>query len=764
MALTEQVQLDIQNAQRQIDSLEQQLSDLSTPISVPVNVSGAQQLAQIRSELGLGEDAAEGLARELDQADAAMRDTGRTAGRAGDEIEDAGRRGASTFSRLATVVGGIVTALGVRGLFRSIIGAGFDRFTDIENATRALTIQLEDAAVAGQLLDDVLEVVTGTPFNFDQFAQAAQQLVGFGVEIERIPGILTAIGEAAATQGERAPEFVERLVTVFGQITTTGRVALEDINRIADTGVNALVILANAFGVTTEEMRAMISDGAVPAAEAIDILAEGIVEGSEGAAGATVALGGTMEGLRETLTGAIGGLRAAAARLGEAFFELIGAGTVEGVNQLTASVDLLTASVQGLGEVDLNPVIEILVNLPVAGERLAGGVSSGAQAVGNLGQAFGELVTLDPIGTFQQLSQAVDDFDDVQFGSRGLQAIQDLLTTISGGAEPVAALESALVELAAAGSLPDERLEDIAGRMVDITEAAGATGPELRTLADQIEEAGTVAGFSEPGVAILIDLLNELARDKGIEAQLDRDISGLLRLSGAARDVGPNIERSAEGVAEFRARVSEIRASQVAEEVEGIADTFGQLPDEMDAAAAALRDTEDEIVTDFTDFLSNLEEEIEARRAFRTNIAILQAMGLDDLAQVFTEEGLDAAAALADAVANPEEARRAEAALDAEAEAIGGSFRQTLIDAIEGTGLDLSLSADATIAINSLVISGLDRAAAQAEVGRQVIGEVGGVGGPGAQGGTVVVQNFEGFTPTPADLARAGQSANAVIN
>ncbi len=57
---------------------------------------------------------------------------------------------------------------------------------------------------------------------------------------------------------------------------------MEDINRIADTGVNALAILANAFDVTTEEMRDMISEGAVPAAEAIDILTTGIVEGSEG--------------------------------------------------------------------------------------------------------------------------------------------------------------------------------------------------------------------------------------------------------------------------------------------------------------------------------------------------------------------------------------------------------------------------------------------------------------------------------------------------
>src|SRR5690606_10369391 len=129
-----------------------------------------------------------------------------------------------------------------------------------------------------------------------------------GIEAGKVPGYLTAIGEASATQGSRAGEFADRLSTVFGQIAATGQVSLDQVWQISDTGVNALAILANSFGVTRDEMKDMISAGAVPATEALDALADGIVNGSDGAAGATAALGGTMETLRDQLSGSVAGI------------------------------------------------------------------------------------------------------------------------------------------------------------------------------------------------------------------------------------------------------------------------------------------------------------------------------------------------------------------------------------------------------------------------------------------------------------------------
>lgn len=238
--------------------------------------------------------------------------TGRFRSAIGGLMDGVGR----TISAAATGVGLIAgTALGV-SLFK-----GFERVTTIEDATRALTLTLGDATQAGALLADVLKIVTGTPFALDQFAAGAQQLISFGVAADKVPGVLTAIGDASASQGKRAGEFAGRLIESFGQIAAKGRVQLMDVWEVSKTGVNALAVLANHFGLTTNQMQKMIESGAVPATEAIDALVLGIEKGSTGIAGQTVALGGLAQALGQTTSGALANFRIAMSRFGQSIIE-----------------------------------------------------------------------------------------------------------------------------------------------------------------------------------------------------------------------------------------------------------------------------------------------------------------------------------------------------------------------------------------------------------------------------------------------------------
>ncbi len=228
------------------------------------------------------------------------------------------KRSSKFKSAIGTVtkVAGLATAAIGTIFSAKAISAGYDRLTTIQDATAALTVQFQDAGKAAAFMDDIVKVVTGTPYNLDQFAAAGAQLVGYGVEAQKVPKYLTAIGEASARGGKQAGEFADRLSTAFGRAQASGKISMDTINSLSDVGVNGLVILANAFGVTTAEMQKMISKGAVPAEKGLDLLSKGIMEGSTGVAGSTQALQGTMAGLRETLSGARGGFSAAIARFG----------------------------------------------------------------------------------------------------------------------------------------------------------------------------------------------------------------------------------------------------------------------------------------------------------------------------------------------------------------------------------------------------------------------------------------------------------------
>lgn len=274
------------------------------------------------------------------------------------EASSGGVLGAATGAGAASsTLRRFLPAVGIGTLLGGSLKAGYDRLTTIEDATASLTVSLQDAAAAGDLLAKVLDVVRGTPFNLDQFANAAQLMVGMGIAAQKVPGYLTAIGEAAATKGKRAGEYAERITEVYGKIQTSGRVYLDQINSLAEAGVNGLAILANEWGVNTAEMRKLISKGAIPAERALDALTKGIIEGSNGIAGSTVALGGSMEKLRQQTSGALGGLKSAYARFGAAVLSpFLGAlratftGLAEGLDFVGGKLNsFLTAFAKGEG-------------------------------------------------------------------------------------------------------------------------------------------------------------------------------------------------------------------------------------------------------------------------------------------------------------------------------------------------------------------------------------------------------------------------------
>lgn len=309
-----------------------------------------------------------------------------------DVLDHAGREGGKRFgSALTGAFKSLTGVVGVAagGFIAGALISGFNRLTTIRDATASLTVALGDATAAATLLDDVLGVVRGTPFNLDQFALAASNMVSFGIEAKKVPGYLTAIGEAAATRGSRANEFAQRLSTIFGQITTANRIGGEELLQFSEAGVNALVILANHFQVTTGEMRDMISKGAVPAKEALDVLADGILNGSTGVAGATNAFAGTMAKLRETLTGSIGGFKAATARFGVEIIQPFEATLISGFQGATGVIDNFAARIRkafaGITNSEFaKGLVDSLKDLPATVDKIVDGLDKIAPAIAPL--------------------------------------------------------------------------------------------------------------------------------------------------------------------------------------------------------------------------------------------------------------------------------------------------------------------------------------------------------------------------------------------
>lgn len=353
--------------------------------------SGAAGAAGIRRGLG-GDVGVDSVNARMARLPAQMGSTGQAAGAqaasgiasglASADYDGAGRSIASKVGGgLMSALKGIGKAGGIAGVLfgGAALKSGLDRLTTIEDATNSLKTIMGDAGKAAALMGEIKKTVQGTPFNLDQFADAGKNLVAMNVAAEKVPGYLTAIGEAAAASGKGA-EGVSMLTDTFGKMAAQGQVSLDQIWSISNTGVPALQILANHFGVTTDAMKDMVSKGSVPAGEAMDALTKGIMEGSNGMAGSTRAFAGTMEGLRQTFTGALGGMKASMARFGAAFIGPWMPLITKTFGGVTGGLDALAPKIQAFSERLANSkavtnFADNLKNLPQILSRVGAGFS-----------------------------------------------------------------------------------------------------------------------------------------------------------------------------------------------------------------------------------------------------------------------------------------------------------------------------------------------------------------------------------------------------
>ena len=222
---------------------------------------------------------------------------------------------------VSSFAGAAAAILGVAGA-REIMGNAFAKNTSIEDTTAALTVMRGSASEAEKIMEDLKESNMQTPYAFDAWAGAGKTLLAFGDDAEKVAAHVTALGEAASATG-RGTEAMDSMARSMGQALSTGKITMDTINQLAAGGVNGLTILANEFGVTTEEMSKKISSGGVEAKKGIDILMTGIMEGSKGAAGETTALEGTMQAMSQTTSGVLANMGAAFNNLGSGILDFV---------------------------------------------------------------------------------------------------------------------------------------------------------------------------------------------------------------------------------------------------------------------------------------------------------------------------------------------------------------------------------------------------------------------------------------------------------
>lgn len=218
------------------------------------------------------------------------------------------RAGKGFASRFAAGAGRALTGFVKGGLLAGITGAsllggaGIKTAAELEQSRIGFETMLGSTQKADKFLAQIKSTAAKTPFELPGLTQSAQKLLAFGFDVKDVIPTLTTLGDAASGLGV-GQEGLDRITMAVGQMQAKGKVSSEELLQLTESGIPALKILANEYGVTTAKMQEDVTKGVVKTEKAIPALLKGIREGSSGAAGETAKFGGLMEKQSQSMTG-----------------------------------------------------------------------------------------------------------------------------------------------------------------------------------------------------------------------------------------------------------------------------------------------------------------------------------------------------------------------------------------------------------------------------------------------------------------------------
>ena len=226
------------------------------------------------------------LRADAAQARNILQGIGTSAANEGDRIDTA-------MKKIGASIAGVFAIQQVKD-FAVQVATVRGQFQQLEAAFKVLT---GDAAVAENLMSQLIHTAATTPFGVTDISNAARQLLAYGVEADKVNETLIRLGDICA--GLSIP--IGDLAYLYGTTMTQGRLYTADLNQFLGRGIPLADELAKQFGVAKEEIKKMVEEGKVGFPEVQQAIISLTNEGGK--------FGGLMEAQSKTITGQISNLQ-----------------------------------------------------------------------------------------------------------------------------------------------------------------------------------------------------------------------------------------------------------------------------------------------------------------------------------------------------------------------------------------------------------------------------------------------------------------------
>lgn len=172
-----------------------------------------------------------------------------------DALDNASKKTSTLRQHVTRLVAGYVSLRALTGG----VGGGIRLAADAQDAEIQFRVLLKSATAAQLLLSQIQQFAAATPFQFSELRDAGKMLLAFKFSSDEVIKTLTMLGNVSSATGSRIGELAELL----GKAKVQNTIYSEDLNQLTGRGINVLDGLAARFGVLTDEVKKLASEGKI---------------------------------------------------------------------------------------------------------------------------------------------------------------------------------------------------------------------------------------------------------------------------------------------------------------------------------------------------------------------------------------------------------------------------------------------------------------------------------------------------------------------
>lgn len=455
------------------------------------------------------------------------------------------------FGEIASLAKGAALTIGTTlaaGL-TAVIKAGMD-LQRVEVGFRSITGSSEAAAaMVGRLNKFAAE----TPYQLENIATAARQLLAVGVSQEDLNDRLKMLGDIAASSGSQ----IEDIAAIFAKVQAKGKVELENLNQLAERGIpifdelrsvtgdanmefgagkvklddfnQALANMTSEGGFANDAMLNLSETASGKLSTAIDNTMRGLAEAAE-ESGALQMFTDVLDGFTNTVKGLAGVTRGDMAALNEDFDNLFGQFGM--VNQ--GNVESVISSIRDL-QGEIKDVAQYTTSWSEESDELlnmfdslesAAAMLGGQLAAGTLAPAPAEAPSVAPKETLEEFKARFEAAAKVREEQERLLELtrqqvvtdEDLIASTEGLREAYGGLAGQIEEII----IDEEELfdEEAEQRIADYT-------TRMQQLALVGQNAGAIFGFVSGAVDAAFDNIKDSSQ--GFHEHMKQMLESLLK-------------------------------------------------------------------------------------------------------------------------------------------------------------------------------------------------------------------------------------------